>query len=81
MVRLGRFASGAVSCDAVASQPIAFSIFGVDVRWYALLCCGRRSGVLLAQLLAARIGLDPTGLSTPLPGSCSSRSSALGLIM
>jgi phosphatidylglycerol:prolipoprotein diacylglycerol transferase len=42
------------------SQPIAFSIFGVDVRWYALfMLAGVVAGLLLARFLAGRIGLDP----------------------
>ena len=41
------------------SQPIAFSIFGLDVRWYALfMLAGVLAGLLLARFLAARIGLD-----------------------
>lgn len=42
------------------SQPIAFSIFGIDVRWYALfMLAGVVAGLLLARFLAGRIGLDP----------------------
>jgi phosphatidylglycerol:prolipoprotein diacylglycerol transferase len=42
------------------SQPIAFSVFGIDVRWYALfMLAGVVAGVLLARFLAGRIGLDP----------------------
>jgi phosphatidylglycerol:prolipoprotein diacylglycerol transferase len=42
------------------SDPIAFSIFGLDVRWYALfMLAGVVAGVFLARLLASRIGLDP----------------------
>jgi phosphatidylglycerol:prolipoprotein diacylglycerol transferase len=42
------------------SDPIAFSIFGLDVRWYALfMLAGVVAGVLLARFLAGRIGLDP----------------------
>ena len=42
------------------SDPIAFSIFGLDVRWYALfMLAGVVAGLLLARFLAGRIGLDP----------------------
>src|SRR5215210_3154804 len=42
------------------SQPIAFSIFGIDVRWYALfMLAGVVAGLLLARFLSSRIGLDP----------------------
>ena len=42
------------------SDPIAFSIFGIDVRWYALfMLAGVIAGLLLARFLAGRIGLDP----------------------
>ena len=42
------------------SQPIAFSILGIDVRWYALfMLAGVVAGLLLARFLAGRIGLDP----------------------
>jgi len=42
------------------SQPIAFSIFGIDVRWYALfMLASVVAGLLLARFLAGRIGLDP----------------------
>src|SRR5919107_1418853 len=42
------------------SDPVAFSIFGLDVRWYALfMLAGVVAGVFLARLLAGRIGLDP----------------------
>jgi phosphatidylglycerol---prolipoprotein diacylglyceryl transferase len=42
------------------SDPIAFSIFGLDVRWYALfMLAGVVAGVILARFLARRIGLDP----------------------
>jgi phosphatidylglycerol:prolipoprotein diacylglycerol transferase len=42
------------------SQPIAFSVFGIDVRWYALfMLAGVIAGLLLARFLAGRIGLDP----------------------
>jgi phosphatidylglycerol:prolipoprotein diacylglycerol transferase len=42
------------------SDPIAFSIFGIDVRWYALfMLAGVIAGLLLARYLAGRIGLDP----------------------
>jgi phosphatidylglycerol:prolipoprotein diacylglycerol transferase len=42
------------------SEPIAFSFFGLDVRWYALfMLAGVVAGLLLARYLAGRIGLDP----------------------
>jgi phosphatidylglycerol:prolipoprotein diacylglycerol transferase len=42
------------------SDPIAFSVFGLDVRWYALfMLAGVVAGVILARFLARRIGLDP----------------------
>jgi len=42
------------------SDPIAFSIFGLDVRWYALfMLAGVVAAVFLARFLAGRIGLDP----------------------
>ena len=45
---------------ASPSEPIAFSIFGIDVRWYALfMLAGVVAGLLLARYLAGRIGLDP----------------------
>ena len=46
--------------DAVAIDPIAFSVFGLDVRWYALfMLAGVVAGLFLARFLAGRIGLDP----------------------
>jgi phosphatidylglycerol---prolipoprotein diacylglyceryl transferase len=42
------------------SDPIAFSLFGLDVRWYALfMLAAVVAGVFLARWLAGRIGLDP----------------------
>ena len=42
------------------SDPIAFSVFGLDVRWYALfMLAGVIAGLALARFLAGRIGLDP----------------------
>jgi phosphatidylglycerol---prolipoprotein diacylglyceryl transferase len=42
------------------SEPIAFSFFGIEVRWYALfMLAGVVAGLLLARYLAGRIGLDP----------------------
>ncbi len=42
------------------SDPIAFSVFGIDVRWYALfMLAGVVAGLVLARFLAGRIGLDP----------------------
>jgi phosphatidylglycerol---prolipoprotein diacylglyceryl transferase len=41
-------------------DPVAFSVFGLDVRWYALfMLAGVVAGVSLARLLAGQIGLDP----------------------
>ena len=41
-------------------DPVAFSIAGIDVRWYALfMLAGVIGGVWLTRLLAARVGLDP----------------------
>jgi phosphatidylglycerol:prolipoprotein diacylglycerol transferase len=41
------------------SDPIAFSVFGLDVRWYALfMLAGVVAGLFFARLLASRIGLD-----------------------
>ena len=42
------------------SDPIAISVFGLDVRWYALfMLAGVVAGLFLARFLAGRIGLDP----------------------
>ena len=42
------------------SDPIAFSILGIDVRWYALfMLAGVLAGVALTRWIAARVGLDP----------------------
>lgn len=41
-------------------DPIAFSLFGLDIRWYALFfLVGIVAGLTLARALAARLGLDP----------------------
>jgi phosphatidylglycerol:prolipoprotein diacylglycerol transferase len=41
-------------------DPVAFSILGLDVRWYALFMLGGVvAGLFLARFVAARIGLDP----------------------
>ena len=41
-------------------DPVAFSIAGIDVRWYALfMLAGVIGGVWLTRVLAARVGLDP----------------------
>lgn len=41
-------------------SPIAFSVLGLDVRWYALfLLAGMTAGLLLTRWIAARVGLDP----------------------
>jgi phosphatidylglycerol:prolipoprotein diacylglycerol transferase len=42
------------------SDPVAFSVLGLDVRWYALfMLAGVVAGVFLARFLAGQIGLDP----------------------
>jgi phosphatidylglycerol---prolipoprotein diacylglyceryl transferase len=42
------------------SDPIAFSLFGFDVRWYALfMLAGVVAGMFLTRELACRLGLDP----------------------
>ena len=42
------------------ADPIAFSLIGLDVRWYALfMLAGVVAGVVLTRVLAARIGLEP----------------------
>lgn len=42
------------------ASPIAFSLLGLEVRWYALfLLAGMVAGLLLTRALAARVGLDP----------------------
>jgi phosphatidylglycerol:prolipoprotein diacylglycerol transferase len=42
------------------SDPIAFSFFGLDVRWYALfMLAAVVAGIILARWLAGRIGLNP----------------------
>jgi len=42
------------------SDPVAFSIASIDVRWYALLMlAGVIGGVLLTRILATQVGLDP----------------------
>ena len=41
-------------------DPVAISIFGVDVRWYAIfILAGVVSGFALSRFIAARVGLDP----------------------
>ena len=41
-------------------SPIAFSVAGLDIRWYALfLLAGLAAGLLLTRWLARRVGLDP----------------------
>lgn len=41
-------------------SPIAFSVAGLDIRWYALfLLAGLSAGLLFTHLLARRVGLDP----------------------
>jgi phosphatidylglycerol:prolipoprotein diacylglycerol transferase len=42
------------------ADPTAFSLFGLDVRWYALfMLAGIIAGFSLTRFIAARIGLDP----------------------
>lgn len=42
------------------ASPIAFSVAGLDVRWYALfLLAGLLAGLLFTRRLATRVGLDP----------------------
>ncbi|MFT4037252.1 MAG: prolipoprotein diacylglyceryl transferase [Thermomicrobiales bacterium] len=41
-------------------SPVAFSLLGLEVRWYALfLLAGMVAGLLLTRSLARRVGLDP----------------------
>ena len=41
-------------------DPVAFSILGIDIRWYALfLLTGAVAGLALSRALARRLGLDP----------------------
>jgi phosphatidylglycerol:prolipoprotein diacylglycerol transferase len=41
-------------------DPVAFSLFGVDIRWYALfMLAGAAAGIVLTRFLAGRLGLDP----------------------
>jgi phosphatidylglycerol:prolipoprotein diacylglycerol transferase len=41
-------------------DPIAISLFGLSVRWYALfMLAGIIAGLLLTRFLAAKLGLDP----------------------
>ncbi len=42
------------------SDPIAFAIAGIGIRWYALfMLAGVLAGIALSRFLAARLGLDP----------------------
>ena len=42
------------------ASPIAFSVAGLDVRWYALfLLAGLMAGLVFTRRLATRVGLDP----------------------
>ena len=42
------------------ASPIAFSLAGIDVRWYALfLLAGLAGGLVYTRWLARRVGLDP----------------------
>ena len=50
------------------SDPIAFSLFGLDVRWYALfMLAAVVAGVFLARWLADRIGLDSDWVTDAAP--------------
>jgi phosphatidylglycerol:prolipoprotein diacylglycerol transferase len=41
------------------ADPVAFSVFGVEIRWYALfMVAGIVAGIALSRHLATRIGLD-----------------------
>ena len=41
------------------ADPIAFSLFGIEIRWYALfMLAGIVAGVMLTRALAARLDLD-----------------------
>ena len=41
------------------TDPIAFSLFGIEIRWYALfMLAGVIAGFILARALAERLGLD-----------------------
>jgi phosphatidylglycerol---prolipoprotein diacylglyceryl transferase len=41
-------------------DPIAVSLFGINIRWYALfMLAGIIAGLLLTRFLAAKLGLDP----------------------
>lgn len=51
------------------ASPVAFSVFGIDIRWYALfLLAGLVAGILLTRFLAQRLGLNPEWVldATPL---------------
>jgi phosphatidylglycerol---prolipoprotein diacylglyceryl transferase len=42
------------------ASPVAFSLVGLDVRWYALfLLAGLMAGLLFTRWLATRVGLEP----------------------
>jgi phosphatidylglycerol:prolipoprotein diacylglycerol transferase len=42
------------------ADPVAFSLLGLEIRWYALFMLGGIvAGLFLARFLAARLGLDP----------------------
>jgi phosphatidylglycerol:prolipoprotein diacylglycerol transferase len=41
-------------------DPVAFSILGIDIRWYALfMVAGVLAGLALTRFLAKKVGLDP----------------------
>jgi phosphatidylglycerol:prolipoprotein diacylglycerol transferase len=49
-------------------SPIAASLFGIDIRWYALfMLAGVVAGIMLARALARRLGLDPDWVLDAIP--------------
>lgn len=49
-------------------DPVAFSLLGIDVRWYALfMLAGVLAGVALTRWIAARVGLDPDWVLDAVP--------------
>lgn len=49
-------------------DPIAFSLLGIDVRWYALfMVAGVVAGLALTRYLASRLGLDANWLLDAMP--------------
>lgn len=42
------------------ADPVAFSLVGIEIRWYALfMLAGVLAGIILTRWLAGRVGLDP----------------------